>query len=457
MAKEADFGLADSLSPPQYKIPSVVYQHPTTKAYKSSPEDQYVAVSPIVKGRIVDVDAYCFLLKVVLQSILKTNPVVTINLIPLLIIGPLTAWSRNSVECVTKYVLEQLEFTALNFLDMSIASNFGIGASVNLLVVNVGYESTQIVPVIGHQVVKFASKSLDIGSSSINRNLARLLPQLTESQVEDLKTLGIYEVIADHENSFYSLTDLDAIDNGDDIKADGDEEFDVAKLVIEGDVTKNIEMAKNSAGEADGEESNKPNHELEVNRFIDSTTGQQVTVGKERFQGTNELVEAIVEAIYNRLLLIPEVHKRQECYNNLIFVGSTFKIPGLKKMILIRLHDFLVRSPQELSKFKEQSSGGVSSAILAYQQAEETIDPTEMNGALHQVPISFKASKYPDYFPEWKNPKAEGGSWEDVYFLGAQIYSKQVFGSNSNHSKEMFMDSDVYEEHGPQGIWNVII
>ena len=438
------FGLQDSLAPPQYKIPSIVYQDPTTKQYKATnDEPNLLEIRPIHLSKIVNLDAFNYLLKVILQSVISKNPIITINQIPLLLIKPSLTWSRSQIEYITKYVIESLEFTAFNVVDISLASTFGVGSTTSSVVVNVGKDYIQVVPVLGYQAIKFSGKYLTgAGGSTINQELQKLLPEFTESQIEDLKVSGIYEVLNTHESSFYSLADLNKTGND-------EEQFDVAKLVADGDIAK-------LEGEEEEEEEKKSNHELGTNFFIDSKTSEKVSVGKERFQGSTTLVKLISDAVYNSLSNIPDSEKRQECYDNLIFIGSTFKIPGLKEAILLKLsQDYLVKEPTS-GRSKASDSNGVNSAILAYQQAEEMTD-TEGSSNLAQVPNSVKLAKYPEYFPEWKKPKERGGSWEDVSFLGGEIYAKQIFSNNSNHGRELFVDSDVYEESGPQSIWNATI
>lgn len=318
------------------------------------------------------------------------------------------------MEHVTKYVVELLEFSAFNILDISVASVFGTNTTTGL-VVKVGNESTQIVPVVNYQAVKYSGGYVNVGSNLINEELSRILPNLSTSQVEDLKVSGIYEVLGSEDDSFYSFADLN-------------EEMDVARLVAE-DATEETET--------------KSNKELEVNSFIDSESGEKVPIGKERFQGAGKLVSALAKEIYLSLSKLHDIEKRQECYDNLIFIGATFQIPGLKESILRKLHEEYV--------FREPSTNGnINSAILSYQQATE---PSEDNSSIAQVPSSIKLSKMPEYFPEWKKPKEKGGSWHCVHFLGGEIFAKQIFGNNSNHGRALFVDSDVYEERGPEGVW----
>ena len=52
------FGLQESLTPPQFKIPTVVYHDQLTNQYRATdPAGEYVKIHPIVGSRIVDVEA----------------------------------------------------------------------------------------------------------------------------------------------------------------------------------------------------------------------------------------------------------------------------------------------------------------------------------------------------------------------------------------------------------------
>lgn len=435
------FGLLDSLTTPHYKIPTVVYLDASTNQYRASnPEGKYTEIRPIRGSRIVDVNAFQALLKFVFQTIIATHPILTINQVPLLLIIPSLSYSRAAVELISKFVFEVLEFTAFNVFDLSIAASIGLGATGSSLVINIGHESTQIMPVIASTCVKYAGVRLDVGGKSVDEDLAALLPQLSQDQIVALKTSSIYEVLSDHATSFYSRADLA------ESKTTSDDEFDVAKIVTE-------ENGQKKLLEEEEKVAAKPNSELERNFFVDAS-GAKIFIGKERFQGTSRLVTALSEGIHEALLQVPDVEKRQECYDNLIFVGGTSNIVGLKQAVVIKLCvDYLTKPPP--SKKKSKNDQSVNSAIAAYQQADDSGDTgAESSGAV-QVPSSIKLVKHPEYFPEWKKPKEKGGSWADVYVLGGQIYAKQIFGANSNHGGDSFLDTDIYEEKGPQAIWDV--
>lgn len=433
------FGLLDSLTPPQYKIPTVVYLDTSSNEYRASNTTGALQeIRPIQGSRIVDVAAFQALLKFILQTIVAKNPIITINQIPLLLIVPTVSYSRYAVEEITRFVFESLELTAFNIIDLSVAVSLGVGVTTSSIVVNAGHDATQITPVVGNTALKFAAKRLEVGGRIINEDLQKLLPQMSLQQIQALKVSPIFEVLNNHDDSFYSLAELE------EEQEQATETDEVAKIVSE--ETEDAEKVEANA---------KPNSELEKNAFTDPITGSQIFVGKERFQGTTRLVQEIVQAIGISLQKVPNLEKRQECFDNIVFTGATFNIPGLKQAIIVELcRQFLVTPPG--TKVKKSDSKDINSTLAAYQQADEAPETSENTGVT-QVPSTIKMAKLPDYFPEWKRPKEKGGSWADVYFLGGEIYAKQIFGANSNHGGDSFIDNEIYEEKGPQAIWEVCL
>lgn len=433
------FGLQDTLFPPQYKIPTVVYLDKSTNEYHFTNTGDLEEIHPIQLSRIVDVEALQALIKFILQTIIARHPILTINQVPLLLIVPSNSYSRLTVELITKFVFENLELTAFNIFDLSVAASYGIGATSSALVVNIGHEATQIVPVVGGTTIKFASKRLNVGGKTIDDALKGLLPRLTAPQITALKRSAIFEVLHEDQNAFYSLDDLAA-------KSE-EGEFDVAKIVVEG------ENGIVPGGSPEGSESKK-NSEIQSNSFMFGD--QKILVEKERFMGTNELINAISEGIYESLKLVPDLEKRHECYDNIVIVGGTSNIAGLKQAIVLKLNQNYLNRPPTGKKAKGEPAA-VNSAIAAYQLTDETGDGSTEHGGNPKLLTSIKLAKFPEYFPEWKEPKFKGGSWADVYVLGGEIYAKQIFGGNSNHGGDSFIDTDIYEERGPQAIWDVCL
>lgn len=434
------FGLRDSLTPPQYKIPTAVYLDTATNKYHlTNTTGAYKEVRPIRALRIVDIAAFQALLKFIMQTIIEKHPVVTINLVPLLLVVPSLSYSRDAVEAMTKYVFEVLELTAFNIVDLAAAASFGLGCTASSVVVNVGHEATQIMPVINGSALKYVGVFLPVGGRSIDAELATLLPHLAPAQLEALKRSRMFEVLNDHQDSFYTMADLNESLN--DVA-----DFDVAKVL-----TLTVETQEREPGEDE-----KPNSELQTNSFVDPETGNAIFVGKERFQGTLRLIAVLTEEIYRCVERVPDLEKRQECYDNIIFTGHTTDIAGFKQAVIIKLNEDYLAKPQ-VSKKKNRNDVGVNSAIAAYQLIEEPLDGPAEHSKLLQVPSLIKMAKVPDYFPDWKVPKEVGGAWADVYMLGAQIYAKQIYATNSNHGGDSFLDTEIYEEHGPQAIWDVCL
>ena len=88
------FGLQDSLSPPQYKVPSVVFQAENGEYHSKNEEGKYKEIKPVQGSRIVDLEAFQYLLNIILQSVISQNPIITISQIPLLLITPSYLYSQ---------------------------------------------------------------------------------------------------------------------------------------------------------------------------------------------------------------------------------------------------------------------------------------------------------------------------------------------------------------------------
>lgn len=439
-------GVRDSLSPPQFRIPSIVYRD-ASGDFSVQPRQGCDSVYPIVAQRIVDVDAFNYLLKVILQSILASNPLLTIAQVPLLIVCPADAWLRVSLEMVTKYVFEVLEFSAFNTIDAAVAATIAVGAGPSALVVNVGRDTFLATPVVASRSIRLATYTANgQGGEALLQNIKRLLPRLSAQQIEAFKALGIYQVLSHRHAGFYSMADLaDPVPN--DETTDMDDDFNVARLVAEsGDSAAAIAAAVDDAAAHA-----KPNHELEQNSFMYEDS--RITIGKERFQGTDDLVDAWARAAYTALSRIPNMDRRQECYDNVVCVGGTFCIPGLKDALVARMTALYVSAHAiAAAQGAKGSAQQAQRAIAAYQLTDDVMPDTGQ--ATGQVPTAVRLAKFPDYFSEWKKPKHKGGLWDEAYFLGAEIYAKQIF-TNANHGRELFVDSDMYREKGPQSIWAV--
>lgn len=430
------FGLQDTLTPPQHKIESKVYKNKKTNEYKTikNDDEDLVEIYPVKCGKIIDMDGFCHLLQTVFHKITVENPIVTTNQIPFLLVLNMLLLSRSQIESITNYVIQKQNFTAFNIIDLSLAASFGYGTSKCSIVVNIGHEYVLIVPIIQYQIIKFALKYLPfVGGISIDEELKKSFPDFSNQQIFDLKTSGIMEIIHDNDHSELIMSDFDKNDEADFAVLVGDESFNLK--TNDDDLVENKKLAKNF--------------------FYDSITKEKICVNKERFQKAESFIKLLSKKIFKSLLMIPDHESRQKCYNNLIITGSTIKIPGLKKALLYHLNtDHLVNSP--LSKLNSEELNQFDLNPMSYHQNEDQ-NENEVSSISHQVPISIKYPKYPDYFIDWKKKKQNTYFWNDIYFLGGIIYGKQIFFCNFNHGRDLFIDNENFEDKGPQCIWDVIV
>ncbi|CDK24779.1 unnamed protein product [Kuraishia capsulata CBS 1993] len=422
------FGLEESLTPPTFSIPTKVYRDANKPDYfHTSSEDESLAVYPIVKGEIVDIAAFNFFLRVIVKGILKSHPTLLLNQIALVLLAS-NKWSRIAIETITQYVFETLLLTAFQVVPLALGGFYAYGGNINnSVVVDVGYEKSEITPIIDYQIVKSASVYVSIGGSSINEKLGKLLPKLSAETIEALKKSQIFEVLneEDAKNSFFGtdgLADANPEDEG---------VLDIAAIVTSEKSTREILAEKEREKKKGGAKAEAPksNSELEKNIFIDAD-GTEVEIGKERFQGSTELIESLVDGIYTALSKIQDSAKRQDCYDNIILTGATSKIAGFREELLFKL----------LVTYRLNSVAPVAGQSQAFRNEYSTTST-----ALSQVPQHAKFVKFPEYFSEWKR------NHEDAAFLGGQIIAKQIFGHGN--SGDFFFAKDDYLEKGPLGIW----
>lgn len=371
-------------------------------------------IYPISKGRIVNIDAFNFFLKLIYKSILSKHP--NVNNIPFLLLSS-SEWSRLDIEYITQYVFESMELNAFTIIPSSLATVYAYGAQPNGVIIDIGYDKTEITPVVDYEVVNHAKKTLEKGGNDINEELSKLLPNLTSQQIELLKKSPIFEVLNDEDkkNSFFGKDGLSANDTG-------ENEFDVAAIVTSGRTREILEEREKRAQDA------IPNAQLEKNSFIDQDNNE-VTIGKERFKGTESLISSISLKTREALNKIVDLSKRQECWDHILIVGKTSKIKGFIDSLNTQLiEDHLVG--KELQENPAQAAfQTTSSSSIVY----------------NQVPNSVRFGKMPEYFPEWKK-----AGYSDGFFLGGQIVAKQIFGTNNEN---FFVTRQSYNEKGPLAIW----
>lgn len=195
---------------------------------------------------------------------------------PILMLYPPNFDDRDK-ELLTQFVFEKLKAPGFAIMDASLAVLWAYGVST-ATVVDVGYEKTDITPVVDFIVQERARTTVSgWGGDSMTKHLAKLLPHMKAEEVEQLKRSPICEILssgtvlptAGSVNAAIAageknrkVTDLDNMDL--DVE-DEDGSFNVAAIVASG---KTREFLAKKEKEKRGEfERRLPNREREHNTF----------------------------------------------------------------------------------------------------------------------------------------------------------------------------------------------
>ena len=439
------FGLNDeTFMPPTFEIPTVIYRKKDNAGnFNYGPKEQFgdletvEEVRPIQKGAIVDLEAFLHFLKLFYASILADKYSSNTSAfdddlanIPVLLVTHQT-WSQLQLEMITKFVFENLEINNLLLLPLSLASTFAMVSLQNSLVIDIGTTHTDIIPVVDYTPMEHLTSTINLGGDSINTELAKKLPQLTETQIETLKRSTIFEVLSADAREILDTNDGEEMDEG---------ALDVAAIVTSGRDTREVLEER----ERKKKQRNVKNAELDTNSFYDDD-GQEITVGKQRFEGTEKLIESISHRVGNVLAHIHDKAKARHIWENIIVVGGTSSIVGFREALIAQLYkDHIIMEPEEERQDREDAA----KASLSSKKKNKFLDNTLPTTEYIQVPTSIKFAKYPDYFPEWKKH-----GYSEIPFLGAQIVCKQVF----THPKDTFyITRERYDEKGPAAIWDIV-
>lgn len=411
------FGLEDPVGLPSHSIPTLVYK--TANGYSMNKNENAILIRPIVKGKIIDINGFLFLIKSIINSFMKLdlNGGIELDQLHVLIVQTSKNWGYLNIEKLINYLFESLSLQHVSIVPLGLSAMFSYGSFANSVVIDVGLEKTEIWGLIDYEVCDVAGLVINKGGESVTDSLIKLLPGWSRDQIEDLKKSDIFQCLSaeDAENSFFGV---------DGLKEKSDDEIDVAEILTEGKETDLIE----------GKIQGKPNAELEVNSFVDRN-GQNLSVAKERFQGCGDLINSIVDGIYHSLKKIIDPRRRQDCYEHVIFCGQTTRIPGFKELVMVKLADkYLVSTHKQLNT-QQKAASNFRNNIVEHEEAN-----------IQQVPRHMKLINKPDYFSTWKKH-----GFEDCSFLGAQIMSKQIF----NHNNELSITKSFYLEEGPSAIWKV--
>lgn len=444
---------------PDWKVPSRIYRERLTGHYFSqmpperSADPDVETVYPIVNGEIRDLDAFLQLLRTIYGSVLaeksSENPGafdLELATVPLLLITH-HSWSQLQLETIARFVFEDLKMAGLVLLPTSLAAAYAMISLQNCCVIDIGANRTSVLPVVDFTPMNHLASTLSVGGNLINETLhSTHLPQLNEEQIEALKKSAVFEVLSDEGMRKRHQDSLNGAD-GAGHDANEDDVINIADIVTSGRDTREVLEERERAKK----EKNVPNAELEFNYFWDSK-GNNIKVGKQRFQGCDPLIEQISRRVGITLSQISDVAKTRAIWENIIVIGGTSFIPGFKEKLIDRLvEDHLIEEPEHERAKREEDENGDSAGSRsnrkknhkAFQNIIASSIPTV---EYTQAPTAIKLAKYAEYFPEWKKY-----GYGEIQFLGGQVVAKQVF----THSRDVFyVTRESYNKYGPSCIWD---
>lgn len=406
---QVQMGLSESLMPPAYEIPAVVYRDLATNKFSMTATGSE-PIYPVASGSIVNEAAFNYILKMICKSVSPVD-----GLLPAVSLVACFSWTRRQMERITHYMFEEIGIPALSISLQGTVTSYAFATS-DCLVIDIGQDKTEISAVTQFETNRHASAIVNVGGNSVNAELSQILPQLSSEQIEDLKRSDIFEVLSESQASVSASTG-----HPNSLEDEDEGVVDIAAIVSSGNTREILERREK---QMQGEIVEVSNFERSENTFIDRN-GEKIKVGKERFQGCNNLMNKIVDAIAD---VIHRLSPRDQTrvFENVILAGKGSLVKGLKVELAHRIESrYVIRNR------------GISGIIAI---AEETDTTT-------QGPTSLMIAKLPDHFPEWKNRK-----WEEYSFLGAQIGSKQVFTTGM---EGLFVSRQDYNEVGPSCIWDV--
>ncbi|KAK7203854.1 actin-domain-containing protein [Myxozyma melibiosi] len=431
---KVQYGLPESLTPAQKVVSTRVYR--TAQSGFSMEGAESDAVYPIKDGIIEDLEALQYLIGYLYRTTINLAPDAT-PFSPILMTSN-SEWRPKQIESIISYVFNTLHVPAVTVIPESLAAVFSY-ASPTACVVNIGYEKTEITPVVDFCISDTAQEVFHgVGGKLINEELEALLPNLKPYQIEELKRSKIYEILSEISMGFFGEPSQPATTSLEDEGI-----VDVAAIVTS-DNAREL-LAQREQQLQNGKQVELKNSEMPRNSFVDST-GNRIEVGTERFKGAEKLVEQLAQAIGRTIAKMDDITKRGDCWDNIVLVGGPTVIRGFVDAVLLSLQEhFLVNRTNTFSEIPSgiNTPGGYGSPIgSAYGQMH-----TMGHG---QVPTSIKIARLADYFLGWK-----GHTWENAQFLGCQIAAKQIFTPGIASIDGAYISKEDFAEYGAKQIWSL--
>ncbi|KAK6501199.1 Actin-like protein arp9 (SWI/SNF complex component arp9) [Arthrobotrys musiformis] len=267
----------------------------TSRLFYEDDDDEEGAVWCMDQGRIVNWEAFFALLLHVHETL---NP--TFHTPILMISQP--CWTCTDKERICQFIFEKLKTPGFGMMDAAAAINSAYNVQ-HSLVIDVGYEKTDITALIDWNIQEVNRTTIPFGGHSMNQHLQKLLPGLSEDEVEQLKRSNICEILpagvpipgeeeADRDTVMRppepTTIGMGGVAQPKSLDEEGDEEEDegvtnIAAIVASGKTQeylakKEKEKADKKAGLAAGEK-RLPNYKRENNSFLYVEKVQDAVVG----------------------------------------------------------------------------------------------------------------------------------------------------------------------------------
>ncbi|EPS36969.1 hypothetical protein H072_9446 [Dactylellina haptotyla CBS 200.50] len=157
------------------------------KIYYDDDFDEEGAIWCMEQGRIVNWECFFALLLHVHETI---NP--TFHTPILMISQP--CWTCTDKERICQFIFEKIKAPGFCMMDAAAAISAAYGAQSSL-VVDVGYEKTDVTAIIDYNVQELGRTTIPVGGNSMNKHLQKMLPHLSEDEIEQLKHSSICEIL----------------------------------------------------------------------------------------------------------------------------------------------------------------------------------------------------------------------------------------------------------------------
>ncbi|EWC44706.1 hypothetical protein DRE_06484 [Drechslerella stenobrocha 248] len=157
------------------------------KLYYDDDFDEEGAVWCLEQGRIVNWECFFALLLHVHEQI---NP--TFHTPILMISQP--CWTCTDKERICQFIFEKIKVPGFCMMDAAAAISAAYGIP-NSLIIDIGYEKTDITAIVEYDIQELGRTTIPVGGNSMNKHLQKLLPQLSEDEIEQLKHSSICEIL----------------------------------------------------------------------------------------------------------------------------------------------------------------------------------------------------------------------------------------------------------------------